>query len=122
MDQIDVAHHGYAKTREELPCSRIEKIVIHRAKNGGLAEDGGLSNDNVVHIPYRRGQGGIECDDFGDVTQEGDVLVNTVFSEGVKFPEARITENLCRFMKHFAGNEESMTSLEEGYEERGQGR
>ena len=84
MDQINAAHNHDAEAPKKLLCGRIVKIFIHRAKNIGLAEDSGLGDNDVVHIPYRYGEEGIESDDFGNVAQEGDVLVNAIFGQRVK--------------------------------------
>ena len=83
------------RPRNRFAAGSQKSSSIHRAKNVGLAEDGGLGNNDVVHILYGCGEGGIERDDFGDVAQEGNVSVDAVFGQRVKLPKARITQNFA---------------------------
>jgi len=51
LNQIDIVHHFDAEAPQELHNAGIVEIVIRRAKNIRLANNGGLGDKNIVCIP-----------------------------------------------------------------------
>ena len=95
MNQIDIVHHFDAEAPQELHNAGIVEIVIRRAKNIRLANNGGLGDKNIVSIPYRNGQGGVEGDDVCDIAQKSDVLVDAAFGQAMELAQTRIAESLA---------------------------
>ncbi len=72
-----------------------------------------MGDNDVVDISYGYSKSRIECDDFGDVAQEANILVNAVFGQRMKLPQARIAQNLCHFVQNLSGDDQDMVRLEQ---------
>jgi len=100
VNQRDVVEDGNSQLAQIFPRGVLEEITVLRAQEVGLADDGRLHDDNVVHITNGRSYERIQFHNFRGFAKKIDVVENEVLGQAVERLQSGMTQNPREFMQH----------------------